>query len=205
LTDEEQRLFDRLVADIERNREHVLDVLAGEAVPGDVADSGHSTDAPPTATDPVPDDAAPTSSGGTEPPAPEPEPAQSAPDPDGPGVDAADLMGDDTSAEPSSPEDAAGSPEPRAVDQDDSPAGDAVRGPEPAPSTETGPSGADASGGGEPSASEVERATLRITRDVGEILGVDERAYDLGADDVVTLPEANAGPLVERDAAERLE
>jgi DNA replication factor GINS len=51
----------------------------------------------------------------------------------------------------------------------------------------------------------VERTTVRITRDVGEVFGVDERAYELSADDVVTLPSENAGPLVERDAAERLD
>jgi len=51
----------------------------------------------------------------------------------------------------------------------------------------------------------VERTTVRITRDVGEILGVDEREYDLSTEDVVTLPATNADPLVERDAAERLE
>ncbi|MFB6084287.1 MAG: hypothetical protein ABEJ94_08595 [Halorientalis sp.] len=51
----------------------------------------------------------------------------------------------------------------------------------------------------------VDRRTVRITRDVGEILGVDERAYDLASDDVVTLPAANAEPLVERDAAEPLD
>ncbi|MFB6151406.1 MAG: hypothetical protein ABEJ40_06335 [Haloarculaceae archaeon] len=52
---------------------------------------------------------------------------------------------------------------------------------------------------------DVERTTLRITEDVGEIYGVDQRAYDLSAEDVVTLPASNAGPLVDRDAAERLE
>lgn len=51
----------------------------------------------------------------------------------------------------------------------------------------------------------VERATLRITRDVGEIVGIDDREYDLATDDVVSLPEANAGALVEREAAERLD
>ena len=50
-----------------------------------------------------------------------------------------------------------------------------------------------------------ERTTVRITRDVGEILGIDERAYDLSTDDVVTLPTENAKPLVQRDAAEPLE
>jgi DNA replication factor GINS len=51
----------------------------------------------------------------------------------------------------------------------------------------------------------VDRSTVKITADVGEIFGVDERAYDLTEDDVVTLPEPNAGPLVDRDAAERLD
>ena len=50
-----------------------------------------------------------------------------------------------------------------------------------------------------------ERTTVRITRDVGEIFGIDERAYDLSTDDVVTLPTENAKPLVQRDAAEPLE
>lgn len=48
------------------------------------------------------------------------------------------------------------------------------------------------------------RTTVRITQDVGEVFGVDERAYDLRQDDVVTLPTENADPLVERDAAEKL-
>ncbi|WP_136715442.1 DNA replication complex subunit Gins51 [Halorientalis salina] len=51
----------------------------------------------------------------------------------------------------------------------------------------------------------VDRTTVRITRDVGEILGVDDREYDLSSEDVVTLPATNADPLVERDAAERLD
>jgi DNA replication factor GINS len=51
----------------------------------------------------------------------------------------------------------------------------------------------------------VERMKVRITEDVGEILGVDQRAYTLRADDVVDLPEANATPLIDREAAEPLE
>ncbi|GAD52624.1 hypothetical protein MBEHAL_1384 [Halarchaeum acidiphilum MH1-52-1] len=52
---------------------------------------------------------------------------------------------------------------------------------------------------------EIERATVRITQDVGEVLGVDERAYTLESDDVVTLPRENAEPLLARDAAEELD
>ena len=46
---------------------------------------------------------------------------------------------------------------------------------------------------------------MRITRDVGEIFGVDEHVYTLESDDVVTLPAENAAPLLEREAAEKLE
>jgi DNA replication factor GINS len=52
---------------------------------------------------------------------------------------------------------------------------------------------------------ESDRATVRITRDVGQILGIDEREYDLAEEDVVQLPEQNVEPLVQRDAAERLD
>ncbi|MFC6794065.1 hypothetical protein ACFQFH_06520 [Halobaculum halobium] len=40
---------------------------------------------------------------------------------------------------------------------------------------------------------------------MGQILGVDEREYELASDDVVTLPTANADPLLQRDAAEPIE
>jgi len=137
-------------------------------------------------------------------------------------VDAADLMGGDgpeaSPADPTPPADSA-----MADDTGGSQTGVDERGPgEP----ETVPAGgrppdADAVGdtsgtdagqaesgseGAEPAGDPaVERATVKITSDVGEIFGVDQRAYDLSPDDVVQLPEANAGPLVDRDAAERLD
>lgn len=52
---------------------------------------------------------------------------------------------------------------------------------------------------------EVERERVRITSEVGEIFGLDERVYDLRQEDIVTLPSENVGPLVERGAAERLD
>jgi DNA replication factor GINS len=63
----------------------------------------------------------------------------------------------------------------------------------------------DERGTGEDGGAAVERTTVRITDEVGEILGVDQREYRLGADDVVTLPTANAEPLLDREAAERLD
>jgi DNA replication factor GINS len=50
-----------------------------------------------------------------------------------------------------------------------------------------------------------DRTAVRITRDVGEVLGVDDSTYDLADGDVVTLPTTNAEPLLERDAARRIE
>lgn len=46
---------------------------------------------------------------------------------------------------------------------------------------------------------------VRITGDVGEIFGVDGRAYDLSADDVAVLPADNAELLVENGDAESLD
>lgn len=50
----------------------------------------------------------------------------------------------------------------------------------------------------------LERETVLVKQDVGELLGVDERQYELAAGDTVFLPTANAEPLAERDAVERL-
>lgn len=66
--------------------------------------------------------------------------------------------------------------------------------------SESGPSAA-----GEDELAAVERTTVRMTADVGEIFGVDAESYDLQRDDVVDLPRENAEPLVERDVAERVE
>ena len=185
LTQEERELFETMVGAIEGNRQHVLDVIAGEAPAGAVDGGGDATDASP----------------------PEPEA----------GVDAADIMGggdgtgaDTTGGAPDTPETREAAP-PTEADEaptdvtgtagggetptdTDRPAGEArsaVDDGQEAPATE--PTG------------EVDRKTVRITDEVGEIFGVDQRSYDLSTDDVVTLPTDNADPLVERDAAEPLE
>ena len=56
-----------------------------------------------------------------------------------------------------------------------------------------------------PPADDVPRTTVRITEDIGEIVGVDDRTYDLRPDDIVTLPDRNAKPLLERDVAVNVE
>ena len=52
---------------------------------------------------------------------------------------------------------------------------------------------------------DIDRTKVRVTEDVGEIFGVDERSYHLQSGVVVDLPRENADPLLERDAAERME
>lgn len=49
------------------------------------------------------------------------------------------------------------------------------------------------------------RTTVRVTGDVDEFYGVDQREYDLDREDVVTLPAENAEPLVESGDAERVD
>ena len=212
LTEEEAALFDDLVDRIERNRESVLSVLDGEGPSVSCSVDAGASEGPP-APDPTPETAAPT-----ETPADE-------------GVDAADLMGgspEDAGAEAGSGAEAgevgaSGAPESAPGQRADSP-------PEPPtadldPVEESPPDPTDAGGagetdgGGRPADRSSEdddagaggtlpgmpRTTVRITDDVGEVVGADDRDYDLGAEDVVTLPEPNADVLVDKDAAEPLE
>ena len=116
----------------------------------------------------------------------------SAADPD---VSAADIMsGSSTGTDPSSASSIANGPSP-------SESGEPV--PEP-PVRKDGGTGA-ASAEGDGSSAGIERETVRVTEDVDTFVGFDDRDYDLGRNDVVTLPATNAQLLVEQDAAEQLE
>ncbi|MFC6718833.1 hypothetical protein ACFQGT_14895 [Natrialbaceae archaeon GCM10025810] len=228
LTAEEADLFDDLIDRIQGNKRRVLDVLEGaESAPGPdaqaagdttAADANGSTDGPTadSATDerPSPNEQARSTTADDAPPAPPESPAAD-------GVSAADVMGGDPpSSDPPGVETAPtdGSEDARSTNSTSTPsAPSSGSGTDPRPS-DADPTAADDSsaqgaesrgdtGGGAGAAPdrEVDRVTVRITRDVGSILGVDDREYTLSADDVVTLPERNADPLVERDAAEPLE
>ena len=121
------------------------------------------------------------------------------------GVDAADLMGDGSETAESVGSGGPAGEQPADDDPRDRPpqADGGSTAVDPETDAESAPASAT-----EPETdreSSVDRATVKITSDVGEIFGVDDRSYELTAEDVVTLPEANAGPLVERDAAERLD
>ena len=211
LTDEEETLFEDLVDRIERNRESVLAVLDGEGPSVSCSIDGGAPEAASADPDPTPETTAPTDTPADE------------------GVDAADLMGSgpqDAGAEASSgPEageaGASGAPESAPGQRADSPPEpptadlDPVEEPPPDP-TDAGSAGdgdsrpADRSSENDGTAGSGEtlpgmpRTTVRITDEVGEVVGADDRDYDLGAEDVVTLPEPNADVLVDKDAAERL-
>ena len=214
LTDEEETLFEDLVDRIERNRESVLAVLDGEGPSVSCSIDGGAPEAASADPDPTPETAAPTET-----------PA------DG-GVDAADLMGSgpqDAGAEASSGSEAgeagaSGAPESAPGQRADSPPEpptadlDPVEEPPPDP-TDAGSAGEtdgdsrpadrssedDGTAGSDETLPGMPRTTVRITDEVGEVVGADDRDYDLGAEDVVTLTESNADVLVDKDAAERLE
>lgn len=221
LTAEEQALFADLVDRIEDNKAHMLDVIAGDAAPGpreDAADAA-SADANAASADaaaadadvPHPEDGLDASTGdaadasagdaadvtgGTDDDLLRSEAEAVAgtddetPDPDGAAsVSAADLMGGDDDAVDT------------ATDRDAPDAGDASDATD--ASQRAGTSDAGGASGATGDASE--RATLRVTEDVGEIFGVDEREYTLNSEDVVTLPAENAEALVSQGAAERLD
>ena len=226
LTAEERDLFDDLVSRIKQNRDTVLDVLAGKRAGSetttnvggasdadpDVPDSG-STAATPREDSPA--DAPPSTAGDdTPPPPPDVDPDAPA---DDPGDVLADAMGGDGATDGDG---ATGSTDDRAGDRSsasDAAASTADQSNADRPTTEAtavagGESPVDGGSDGERpddgttgTADDTERVTLRITQDVGQILGVDEREYDLETEDVVTLPTTNADPLVERGAAERLD
>ncbi|GAB6880410.1 hypothetical protein JCM17823_26840 [Halorubrum gandharaense] len=218
MTSPERDLFDDLVARIGENKSAVLDVLSGETDPApadagdiDVEPAGESD------TDSV-TEAAPTPTASDEPVPPE------EPIPPADGANQAADAGSANSADPTggseSPDASSGaladamaggstddspdaSPDETETESNDGPTPVA---PEPAPPGAPGMSeDDDTSASTAPSTPETDRTTVRVTRDVGEILGVDDREYDLEREDVVTLPAANADPLLQRDAAEKVE
>ena len=226
LTTEEQGMFDQLVSDIEANREHVLDKIAGELPADSAPESSHTAPAAGTSAESSPTAA---TSGDGERSTPDPPTAdapapgdRAAPSPS----DESASTGQSTVAPSSHPETEPMDAQPGGVNADDGastddeqtvPAADVMndggstRAADPATAAPADPNAESRSSPtADPSsrsaqADGVDRRTVRITEEVGEILGVDQREYDLSADDVVTLPEANAKPLLEQDAAQQLD
>ncbi|MFC4448031.1 hypothetical protein [Halorussus aquaticus] len=207
LTGEEQELFTELVERIESNKEEVLDILSGEA---DGVESAAAESAG-VGEDSTPDPAGPSGAGAAPDPGDAPTASASASNED---VSAADVMGGDDGA--TDAVSASASADSSSADSTPTSGESDADGARPATAEAAAVADTDAEQSaereGEASESDsdpldglAERTTVRLTDDVGEILGVDERTYDLASEDVVTLPEANAEPLVERGAAERLE
>ena len=226
LTSEERDLFDALVDSIESNRAHVLeDVLAGEGDATATDDAADTSSAPGVGESPTPTDAGPAAetvsddatAHDTAEPAGTAEPDGGVANAEGTvgraesgaaegGVTVADAMRGDTpdAAADASPSDGSRSNEPSADEQSAGEPSASERSSEPGRT----PAGAGDAGGETVQGAtddDTDRTTVRITRDIGEIMGVDERTYHLASEDVVTLPEVNATPLLERDAAEQLE
>lgn len=196
LTVQERDLFEDLVGRIEENKDRVLDILAGEgdsgAVPG-AAGTGPPGAAP--GAEPTADaEALPHETNEAN------APAENTPDHSEPAVG----MGPEPEGEP-------------AVDDEPAPAPEAPPDEPPEAGLDAGPA-ADDEQAAEPSAADPEpdtrgrpdggateeRTTVRITADVGRVLGMDDREYDLRSEDVVSLPEENADALLQREAAEEL-
>ena len=202
LTEEERALFDDLVARIKQNRGRVLDTLAGE---GEGKSKSESESEATNETEPPADEPPRTPGESTA------KSGRAPPDRDDPAGMLADAMGVDgerRSGETAAPEPPTDRPGPSADSADDGgteeapPTPPAV--PDEAASRPTSPDQSRPSGDDSDAPDSNERTTVRITADVGEIYGVDDRSYSLEAEDVVDLPADNAAPLIEKEAAKRL-
>ena len=224
LTNEEEALFEDLVTRIEDNRETILSILDGDVPSVSCSIDDETTDI---------SEQSPDLGGNPSESQHPPEPENASGGEDSPttgGVNAADLMGDasrtDSGASTSDVPPESAPPSEAAPSTSDVP-------PEPTPPSDATSSTSETVSDGEasrertsrddeatvnvssPSSTRDEketrdvpglpRTTVRITADIGEIVGADDRDYDLGAEDVVTLPEPNADVLVEKNAAERLQ
>ncbi|WP_254863177.1 hypothetical protein [Halovivax gelatinilyticus] len=185
LTEEEQALFADLVERIESNKAEVLAVVDGADSTEPGADTMESATPPPPPDEPV---------------------NETAPPPDESGVSIADAMGSDVIEADGSVRDEDRSGSDAANVEGDGPRDDETPPPPPEErsQSERDPAQSEPNGSKRES-DDIDRVTVQITTDVGSILGVDDREYTLASDDVVTLPEANADPLIERDAAKPLE
>lgn len=209
LTTEERDAFTRIVETIEENREYVLEeVLANERTE-QLRPNGEATQSPSPdrVQDPPAEPAGETSpksrsasgSDDTDEPAEDHPVPPSAADVMGDASSAADMLGDggDTVAQES--------PQSARTPTEAMPDPDLPEQPNPAPTEPPGEPASHETNGRPNDSPAVDRATIRITREVGPILGVDDREYDLSTDDIVTLPETNVKPLLEKDAAVRLD
>ncbi|WP_440764468.1 hypothetical protein [Natronorubrum sp. DTA7] len=216
LTAEEADLFEDLVDRISSNKTRVLDVLEGletEAGAGGsdgsdpVADANAGVDPDPATVERDPTAVNPVDDSGTTDPQAPPEDAPPVPSQDAPteADSRSESGGSETAVDGSdsssgvTPADVMGGDGPE-IDDSASPSEGAPAPPDDVDSNSDGDGDAN-----DADDTDVDRVTVKITRDIGSILGVDDREYSLSTDDIVTLPEQNATPLLEQEAAESLE
>ena len=209
LTAEEADLFDDLVDRISSNKTRVLDVLEGLETEAEASVSSGSDPAADAGGDPDPTTGGRESTAvdpidDSEPSVPEAAPA------DAPPVPPQDAPADSDSAPAADGGETAvdGSDGSSGVTPADVMGGDGPEIDDPETPSEAAPAPPDDVGGdsdGGANDTDIDRVTVKITRDIGSILGVDDREYSLSTDDIVTLPEQNATPLLEQEAAESLE
>ncbi|EJN58980.1 DNA replication complex subunit Gins51 [Halogranum rubrum] len=219
MTAEEKALFDDLVTRIETNKTNVLDILAGKRRPGEVQTESPAASEPSDATPTTSETSETTAATESERERTEPRPAETSPTDEmaetsetteSPGV-LADVMGSGESG--TSDDETAGESGHTPVEPEAAPPGAGSDETAPSPSenrstdeaTASEPEPEPESAGSDTLDDDHERTTVRITQDVGAIFGVDEREYDLVKEDIVTLPTTNAEPLIQREAAERLD
>ena len=179
LTAEEGDLFKDLVSRIETNNDRVLDVLDGVHEGAGKSDTQKTQTSARTTQQPIPPQDVPAPDEAA--PSPPEEPTKT--------VTAADAMGETEGNGASVRDDETASDGgTMAVDETSSSEAD----------PDTGETDVN-------DTTDVDRVTVKITTDVGSILGVDDREYTLSNDDVVTLPEQNATPLLDSDVAEPLD
>lgn len=189
LTREERALYADLVEHIESNRRRVLATIADDDNPtSEVGGRNPSGDGRNEA----------GAAGGADREGPKEDANAREADRDQPGSNPERVDGGATDGSVARPETAS------VADGSSEPAGDAAGSEIPADEDDA-PEARRSTGDGESADAGVPRTTVKITADVGEIVGIDERTYDLIRDDVVTLPEANARPLLEHGAASKLE
>ncbi|WP_435114960.1 DNA replication complex subunit Gins51 [Halolamina sp. C58] len=205
LTTQERDLFEDMVGRIGENRSRVLDILAGEgdSVPASAGAPGaqpEPTETTETSEPTAPGGETPTRTDDTGPSRDEPAVGTGAPDPTAPSsTDESDDVPPAPPDRPASEAEAAGSEPPEASVDPRSDGGVATASGDDAPaSADTAATGAATEKAAD------DRTTVRVTEDVGRMLGVDDREYELESEDVVSLPADNAEALLQREAAERL-
>lgn len=179
MTHEERDLFERLVGEIGQNRERVFDVLEGLENPDNHDDRSES---------PSPS------------PASETAVTESAPDPDLPDEQSAGKKTAPSTGATAAETDPETEPTPAVADGVNAPETQTSPSTPAATEPDTDPNQPVRNDGG--SATNIDRQTVRVTDDLDAFVGYDDREYDLGTDDVVSLPETNARPLVEHGVAE---